>query len=228
MNNLFRGNNNLFIAILYYIMATIHQTVVTGDYFEFHTIEEQDNENGAEESLVFYYPYDVVISSYIKGDLYNTPRLTLIDALDLTKEQKADLTKEQIADLTKEQIADFVIGVKNHVYMHLIYRSDDRSEIFSFRGNYYMIRQNGSLSVSLDRSGKKIYKPIAPEDSFSKKIYKPIAPEDSFSKKICDALTPGCFKTRSRVHAESGGSKKRAKKTRKQRKHRNLKRNHKK
>jgi hypothetical protein len=76
-----------------------------------------------------------------------------------------------------------------------------------------MIKWNGSLSVTQDTDGKKIYKPIAREDSFG--------------KKICDALTPGCLKTR-RVYAESGGSKKRAKKTRKQRKPRNSKRNHKK
>lgn len=57
---------------------------------------------------------------------------------------------------------------------------------------------------------------------------KPLPPPKSMTATVCDALTPGCLSRRSRVHAESGGSKKRAKKTRKQRKHRNLKRNHKK
>jgi hypothetical protein len=54
-----------------------------------------------------------------------------------------------------------------------------------------------------------------------------LSPQQSIVAKVCDALTPGCLKTR-RVYAESGGSKKRAKKTRKQRKPRNSKRNHKK
>lgn len=52
--------------------------------------------------------------------------------------------------------------------------------------------------------------------------------QQSMTAKVCDALTPECLKTRIRVYADAGGSKKRAKKTRKQRKPRNSKRNHKK
>jgi hypothetical protein len=48
-------------------------------------------------------------------------------------------------------------------------------------------------------------------------------PQQSF----CNSLT-GCFSRRNKVHIENGGSKKRVKKTRKQRKHRSSKRNNKK
>jgi hypothetical protein len=53
---------------------------------------------------------------------------------------------------------------------------------------------------------------------------------ESMTSKVCDAITPGCLKTRknNRVYADAGGSKKCAKKTRKQRRHRNSKRNNKK
>jgi hypothetical protein len=57
---------------------------------------------------------------------------------------------------------------------------------------------------------------------------KPLPPQQSITAKVCDAFTPGCLKTtrNNKVYADAGGSKKRVKKTRKQRKPRNSKRNH--
>ena len=62
---------------------------------------------------------------------------------------------------------------------------------------------------------------------------KPLPPPKSMTATVCNALSGVCSTRRvhadaRRVHAEAGGSKKRAKKTRKQRKPCNLKRNHKK
>ena len=76
---------------------------------------------------------------------------------------------------------------------------------------FYLTKYSGELDITLDEDGNRVYT--------LKKI-------DSFIDRFCDKFG-SCFR-RSSKKPPAGGSKKRAKKTRKQRKHRNLKRNHKK
>ena len=141
-------------------MATIHPTVVTGDYFDFYTDElgplildprEYDKEDLRKDQY-FSYPYDVVNNT----TTVITPPRTVSKSRDAPD---IELYKDS------DNIKNVVIGKPKHVYIRLN----------NLEGQYYMIKLNGSLRLTQDTDGTPIYKPIAREDSFG--------------KKICDTLT---------------------------------------
>ncbi len=153
-----------------------------------------------------------------KGDKFYYPAKLFVKSLDdmAFVESRNNIIGDSAITMGADKFIDkFDYGVKRLVSSSNTFGTNGDALVkylkkHNFKNPYYVTKYNGELDVTIDDNGETVYT--------VKKI-------NSFLKRICDKFGK-CF-TRSRK-ADAGGSKKRVKKTRKQRKHRNSKRNHKK